>query len=115
MAQSIIPKTEAAGPDPAPSAEPRHRGRVDDHSHSGGRSGQWKRFFLSWFALPGAALAALLVGALLILAFGANPLTGYHALITGAFGGRYALASTAVKAVPLLLVGIGICIAFRAN
>ena len=28
---------------------------------------------------------------------------------------RYALSATAVKAVPLLLVGIGICIAFRAN
>jgi len=69
----------------------------------------------SWFALPGAAIAALLLGALLMLAFGANPLTGYHALITGAFAGTYALTSTAVKAVPLLLVGAGICIAFRAN
>jgi len=75
----------------------------------------WRQLLLSWLALPLSALAALLLGALLILAFGANPLTGYHALFTGAFGGRYALASTAVKAVPLLLVGVGICIAFRAN
>jgi ABC-type uncharacterized transport system permease subunit len=74
-----------------------------------------RTFLLSWFSLPLAALAALVVGAFLILAFGKNPITGYHALITGAFGGRYALASTAVKAVPLLLVGVGICIAFRAN
>jgi general nucleoside transport system permease protein len=51
----------------------------------------------------------------MIAALGASPLTGYHALITGAFGGSYALGSTAVKAVPLLLVGVGICIAFRAN
>jgi simple sugar transport system permease protein len=70
---------------------------------------------LSWFALPLAALAALVVGGFLILAFGKSPVTGYHALLTGAFGGRYALAATAVKAVPLLLVGVGICIAFRAN
>ena len=79
------------------------------------RSIAWRQVLLSWFALPMAALAALLVGAAMILAFGASPLTGYHALITGAFGGRYAITSTAVKAVPLLLVGVGICIAFRAN
>ena len=42
-------------------------------------------------------------------------MTGYQALVTGAFGGSYALGATAVKAVPLLLVGVGICIAFRAN
>jgi ABC-type uncharacterized transport system permease subunit len=73
------------------------------------------RALLSWFALPGSALAALLVGAGMIAALGANPLDGYHALVSGAFGSSYALGSTAVKAVPLLLVGIGICIAFRAN
>jgi general nucleoside transport system permease protein len=70
---------------------------------------------LSWFALPAAAVLSVLLGAVLMLAFGANPLTGYHALITGAFAGTYALTSTAVKAVPLLLVGAGICIAFRAD
>jgi simple sugar transport system permease protein len=60
-------------------------------------------------------LLALLVGAVMISALGASPVSGYRALVTGAFGGSYALASTAVKAVPLLLVGVGICIAFRAN
>jgi len=71
--------------------------------------------FLRWMTLPAAAAAALLIGALIVWAMGANPLTGYHALVTGAFGGSYQLAATAVKAVPLLLVGVGICIAFRAN
>jgi simple sugar transport system permease protein len=75
----------------------------------------WRRFLLSWFALPASAIAALLVGAVMIAALGADPLTGYHALVSGAFGGSYELSSTAVKAVPLLLVGVGICIAFRAN
>ena len=65
--------------------------------------------------MPTAAVGALLIGAAIIAAMGANPLTGYHALLTGAFGGSYALASTAIKAVPLLLVGTGICISFRAN
>jgi ABC-type uncharacterized transport system permease subunit len=75
----------------------------------------WHRFALSWLALPFSAIAALLVGAVMIAALGASPFQGYHALISGAFGGGYALSSTAVKAVPLLLVGVGICIAFRAN
>lgn len=76
---------------------------------------EWRRLLLSWFALPASALAALLVGAVMIAALGANPITGYHALVSGAFGSSYALGSTAVKAIPLLLVGVGICIAFRAN
>ena len=58
----------------------------------------WRRLLLTWLALPLSALAALLIGALLIVAFGANPVTGYHALLSGAFGGSYALASTAQKA-----------------
>ena len=78
----------------------------------------WKdrrRLLLSWFALPLSLVAALLLGAVMMLALGANPITGYNALIVGAFDGSYALGSTAVKAAPLLLVAVGICVAFRAN
>ncbi|MGZ8620031.1 MAG: ABC transporter permease [Actinomycetota bacterium] len=74
-----------------------------------------RRFLVSWLALPAAAIAALLIGAAMLLALGANPLTGYRALAEGAFGSVDALADTAIKAVPLVLVGVGICIAFRAN
>ncbi len=74
-----------------------------------------RNLLFSWLALPAAAVLSVLLGGALMLAFGANPITGYHALLTGAFGGSYALTSTAVKAVPLLLVGAGVCIAFRAN
>lgn len=77
--------------------------------------GDWARFLLTWLALPSALVIALLLGALMMLALGANPITGYRALLEGAFGGSYALSSTAIQAVPLLLVGVGICIAFRAN
>ena len=65
--------------------------------------------------LLAAVVAALLVGAVMILALGANPIVGYAALVRGAFGSGDALADTAVRAMPLLLVGVGICIAFRAN
>lgn len=62
-----------------------------------------------------AAGAALLIGAVMLLLLGANPLEGYSALFRGAFGSQNALADTAVRATPLLLVGLGICISFRAN
>ncbi|HEY6961642.1 MAG TPA: ABC transporter permease [Gaiellaceae bacterium] len=73
------------------------------------------RLRLDWLVLPSSALAALAVGAGMLAALGASPVDGYHALLTGAFGSWYALSATAVKGVPLLLVGVGICIAFRAN
>ncbi len=62
-----------------------------------------------------AVLAALVVGAGMLLALGANPVQAYGALLEGAFGSGNAIAETAVKAVPLLLVGLGICISFRGN
>jgi simple sugar transport system permease protein len=62
-----------------------------------------------------AILVAMVVGAVMLLALGANPIEAYGALLEGAFGSTNAVAETAVKAVPLLLVGLGICIAFRGN
>jgi ABC-type uncharacterized transport system permease subunit len=57
----------------------------------------------------------LLVGALMLLALGANPLDAYAAMLQGAFGSPNAFADTLVKACPLLFVGIGTCIAYRCG
>jgi general nucleoside transport system permease protein len=62
-----------------------------------------------------ALTAALLLGAIMLYALGANPITGYAALLEGAFGSTNAWADTIVKATPLLLVALGICIAFRGG
>lgn len=62
-----------------------------------------------------AVLAALVVGAIMLIALDANAIDGYRALFAGAFGGADELADTAIKSMPLLLVGVGICIAFRAG
>jgi len=62
-----------------------------------------------------AALAALAFGALMLLILGANPFEAFGALVDGAFGSSNALADTVVKATPLLLIGLGICISFRGN
>ncbi len=62
-----------------------------------------------------ATVGALLVGAAMVWAFGGDPVEGYRAMFSGAFGGVREIADTTVKATPLLLVGVGICIAFRAS
>ena len=62
-----------------------------------------------------AVLAALLIGAVLLALLRANPLQAYAALIGGALGDVSGLTQSLVKATPLLLVGLGICIAFRAS
>jgi len=62
-----------------------------------------------------ATLAALLVGAIMLIVLDVNPIVAYQALLNGAFGSSNAIAETLVKATPLLLVGLGICIAYRGN
>ena len=62
-----------------------------------------------------ATLAALLVGAVMLLFLKINPIEAYKALLVGAFGTSNAFAETLVKATPLLLVGLGICISFRGD
>ena len=62
-----------------------------------------------------ATLAALAVGALMLLVLKVNPIEAYAALWDGAFGSTNAFAETLVKATPLLLVALGICISFRGD
>lgn len=62
-----------------------------------------------------AVLAALAVGAVLLLLVGANPIEAYGALLYGAFGSVNGLAQVITKATPLLIVALGICIAFRGG
>ncbi len=62
-----------------------------------------------------AVVAALLIGGVMLVLLGANPFQAYGALIEGALGSISGLTQSLVKATPLLLVGLGICIAFRAS
>jgi len=67
-------------------------------------------------ALPVMAmLAALLIGAVMLLFLKANPFEAYAAMLNGVFGSVSGITQSLVKATPLLLVGLGICIAFRAS
>lgn len=62
-----------------------------------------------------ATLAALAVGAVMLILLGENPIQAYGALVEGSVGSTNAIADTLVKATPLLLVAVGICIAFRGG
>jgi len=58
---------------------------------------------------------AFLVGAVMILAAGANPLEAYAALLSGALVGVASISNTAVRMAPLLLGGLGIGLGFKAG
>lgn len=62
-----------------------------------------------------ATLIGLLFGAVLLMVLGVNPITAYSSLFQGAFGTVSGITQTLTKATALLLVALGICIAFRGG
>lgn len=68
-----------------------------------------------WLIPVCAVIMALGLGAVMLLSLGADPFSGYATMFGAAFGNIEGLAATAIKSIPLLLVGIGICISFRAS
>lgn len=58
-------------------------------------------------------ILALAFGGLILLVTGANPIVTYKAMAVGAFGSKYAISETLVKAIPLILCGLGVAVAFR--
>ena len=62
-----------------------------------------------------AVLAAMVVGGILLLLLGVNPFEAYGAMFKGALGNVSGLTQTLTKMTPLLLVALGICIAFRGG
>ena len=66
------------------------------------------------FLIPLIALGlALAFGGVLLWIFGANPLATYAAMAEGAFGQRYHVSETILRAIPLMLTGLAVGIAFR--
>ena len=67
-------------------------------------------------AVPlGAILLAMLIGAVILIISGANPIIAYGALLRGAFGNTTAIARTLEKATPLIFSGLAISLAFKAG
>ncbi len=74
-----------------------------------------QRRYLAYSIPVLAVFAALLFGAIMLVLLGADPFKGYSEMFIGAFGSGDALIATLLKATPLLFVGTGIVIAFRAG
>ncbi len=60
-------------------------------------------------------LAGLLVGAVLIWLAGDDPIAAYRVMLEGAFGGQRQITETILKAIPLLIMSLGLIVAFRSK
>lgn len=58
-------------------------------------------------------VAALVAAALFLAVAGFHPLQVYVSMVDGAFGSSYRISQTVIKAVPLIILSLGIAIAFR--
>ncbi|TKJ28731.1 MAG: ABC transporter permease [Chloroflexi bacterium B3_Chlor] len=66
------------------------------------------------YAVPILSLGiALVLGMVPMLMQGINPLAGYRDMVMLAFGSAYAISETIMKAIPLMLAGLGVAVAFR--
>ncbi|MEL7608097.1 MAG: ABC transporter permease [Bacillota bacterium] len=63
----------------------------------------------------GSVLAALLVAALFILPAGVNPMSAFAAMFRGAFGSISGIGDVLLKATPIILVGLGVCISLSGG
>ncbi|MGH3089414.1 MAG: ABC transporter permease [Rubrobacteraceae bacterium] len=62
-----------------------------------------------------AIFIAFIIGALLVLASGNNPVSAYVSLVEGAVGSPTALGRTLLNATPLIFTGLAVAVAFRAG
>jgi ABC-type uncharacterized transport system permease subunit len=56
--------------------------------------------------------AALAVGALFLVITGHDPARAYREMVVGAFGSTFGIEQTLIKAIPLILTGLGVSLAF---
>jgi len=95
-------------PPKAPSGPDGVLARLLDHPARGSRT--------ALVAVPALALlGALVVGGVLMAIEGVAPLSAYGEVVRGVFGRSRGLSDTAVVATPLILLALGITVAYRAR
>ena len=62
-----------------------------------------------------AVLISFLLGAIVILVIGKNPLLAYGEMIRGAFGKQVYLMNTLKRATPIIMGGLAVCVAWRSG
>jgi len=93
-----------------------HMGAADAIPPSESRFKNWLVRIWREISVPLAAvLLAALIGAVILLVSGANPIEAYIALIQGSFGSLAAFGRTLEKATPLIFSGLAVAFAFKAG
>jgi len=62
-----------------------------------------------------SVLIAVLIGSLVILASGEDPIAAFSAMFTGAFGGPRQIGETLLRATPLIFTGLAVAYGFRSG
>src|SRR3712207_440489 len=77
---------------------------------------RWLGDAVGALVFPLIAIAiSFLIGAIIMLVTGDNPVTAFGALFRGAFGGPTELGRTLLNATPLIFTGLAVAVAFRVG
>ncbi len=76
---------------------------------------RWQSFVATLGGPIIGVVLGLLIGGVLILVAKADPIQSYAVLFKGAFGGMRQITETLIQACPIMIIGLGMCAAFRAR
>lgn len=74
-----------------------------------------KMWFIQLVITAFSLLGALGLGAILLLIMGISPFEAYRVMLTGPFRNAFGFTEAITRAIPLLLVGLGVVISFRSG
>lgn len=78
-------------------------------------SSRYRGAFIQIMVLIAALAGALLIGAVFLVLAKSDPIKAYGVMFAGPVSDKFGITETLVRAVPLLLVGLGIVISFRSG
>ncbi|WP_313470030.1 ABC transporter permease [Carnobacterium sp.] len=73
--------------------------------------GKWNNILVPIFSV----ILGLLLGALIMLVFGYDPIAGYQSMIKGSFGNSFYIGETLRQATPLIFTALGFSVAYTAG
>ncbi|MDR3576105.1 MAG: ABC transporter permease [Anaerolineaceae bacterium] len=79
------------------------------------RGWRWQPILATMAGPVIGVVVGLLIGAVLILVAKADPIKSYAVLFNGAFGGMRQITETLIQACPIMIIGLGMCVAYRAR
>lgn len=79
------------------------------------RTFAYREFFYHLIVPVASVVLSLIIGAIILLSFGLNPVAAYVALIQGSLIGPFNLVITILNAIPLIFTGLAVAFAFRCG